>query len=573
MHILHKIFYSLGSLLILLLIVVVFVFLGEMNPTHCGQNPIQEGCSITQDPEDDYYTQLELLEEIKPVYNKGKRELMALESMCGKSPDAAEIRRYLEWFFSVPWMKKDKSEIDLNHSKQILDRDHHGLGKAKDHILEYLAVQKRVPNSKAPIICFVGPPGVGKTTLAKSIAEATGRKFVRVSLGGVHDEGNIRGWPRSYIGSRPGEIVKALKEAGVMNPVILLDEIDKVGNANWAGDPAAALLEVLDPSQNGNFKDHFIEVGIDLSQVMFIATANSLEDLPRPLLDRLEIIELSSYTHEEKMAIAKTKLLPKQFKENGIQTQEFEITDEALMRLINEYTLESGVRELERSIGTLCRKTVKEISEGGSKSVSVKAESLEKYLGQPPVPQMKVLKENTIGKVNGLFWSSVGGGVMTLEALVLPGKGKIIRTGNIGNLSQDSIMAALTAVKNLLPDYKLDSRILDDKNIHIHFPGATKSDGPSAGIAIATAIMSTITQKPVRKDVCMTGEIGLLGDVLPIGGLKEKLVAAHRLGLKVAIISSDNVSDLEDVPEQVKKEMNIIPVKHISEVLKAALVG
>lgn len=518
-----------------------------------------------------YYKKMEKLPKSPQLLRIASREIKNYE-YSAFSTEGNEVRKYLDWFFSIPWGKTSETSIDIPEVRKILDRDHQGMDKIKEHILEYLAVQKRVPNGRAPILCFAGPPGVGKTTLAKSIAEATGRKFVKISMGGVNDEANIRGFQRTYIGSRPGEIVRAIKEAGVFNPVILLDEIDKLSGSNYRGDPASALLEVLDPAQNNDFKDHYLEVGMDLSKVMFIATANNLENVPLPLLDRLEIIELASYTPEEKMNIATKSLIPKQIKDNGLADNEFSIDDQALREIIDQYTLEAGVRQLNRTIGLLSRKAVKEIADGKTKQLIITPENLEKYLGIPALLKDKPLGKDSVGIAQGLAWSPVGGGVMPFEAVILPGDGKIIKTGNLGELSQESIEAALTSAQSVLPNYSIDQRFLHDKNIHIHVATATKKDGPSAGITITTAIVSAITKIPVRKDVCMTGEINIHGDVLPIGGLKEKLIAAHRLGLKIAIIPEANAMNLVDVPDQVKKDMKIIPVRSIEEVLKIALV-
>lgn len=570
-----KLLYALLGVLLFVLIIEHFL-MSSMYSAVFRQLSVGSTGSFSSDmqaPQDEYDKKLADLAAMPVVYEKAIKELRELDANPGMSPQASEIRNYLDWLFSIPWLKKDVTSVDLVKARQILDRDHKGLDKVKEHILEYLAVQKRVPNGKAPIICFVGPPGVGKTTLAKSIAEATGRKFVRISLGGVRDEASIRGFLRTYTASKPGEIVKALKEAGTSNPVILLDEIDKLVLDGSHGDPAAALLEVLDPAQNTKFKDHFMEIGIDLSKVMFIATANNHESIPGPLWDRLEPIELSSYTLEEKMDIAKTTLIPKQLKENGLVGKELAISDDAIRQLIKEYTMEAGVRQLDRAVATLCRKAIKEFDDGKSLAIDLQPASLEKYLGKAKVPEAKALKVNTVGATQGLAWSPVGGGILTLEAVIVPGDGQIVKTGNLGETSQESIMAALTVAKKLLPHYKMDPRYLDDKNIHIHSPAGGKKDGPSAGITITTSIISAITNTPVDKDVCMTGEISLHGDVMPIGGLKEKLIAAHSAGLKIAIIPADNISSLEDVPQQVKDEMEIIPVKHISEVLKIALVS
>jgi ATP-dependent Lon protease len=574
----RNVFYVLLSILLFVLILEHFFMSSLLTAAYRQVSSMGQSttASISQSSsdlpqEDDYDKKLAKLKSLPKVYDKAAKELRELDSNPGMSPQASEIRNYLDWLFSLPWLKKDKTDVDLEKAKKILDRDHQGLEKAKEHILEYLAVQKRVPNGKAPVLCFVGPPGVGKTTLAKSIAEATGRKFVRVSLGGVREEASIRGFMRTYVGSKPGKIIEALKEAGTSNPVILLDELDKVGMNNHHGDPAAALLEVLDPAQNKDFKDHFLEIGVDLSQVMFICTSNSLEMHPA-LRDRLEIVELSSYTQEEKLNIAKKNLIPKEIKENGLKENELSITDDAVKHLINEYTLEAGVRQLDRMIGTLCRKAIKEFYDGKSQSVSITPESLEKYLGHAKVPEEKLRKEHTVGMTTGLAWTSVGGRLLPLEAMITPGNGKVLKTGNFGKVQQESITTALTVVKTMLPAYGVNPNFLDKHDLHIHAPNAgVKKDGPSAGITTVTSIISAITNIPVSRDVCMTGEITLNGQVMPIGGLKEKLIAAHTAGVKTALIPIDNVGDLEEVPQQVKDEMNIIPVKHISEVLKVAL--
>ncbi len=580
---LKKVFYGLLSMLLFVLILEHFAMSSLISAayqqvahmhSHDGRHAGEHfaGPNGTDGDSDDYGAKLEALSALPKVYKKAEKELRELEATQGMSPQAAEIKNYLEWLFSIPWLKSDKTVVDLKKAKEILDRDHQGLTKAKERILEYLAVLKRAPKGgKAPVLCFVGPPGVGKTTLGKSIAEAMGRKFVRVSLGGVSDEASIRGFMRTYMSSKPGKIIEALKEAGTSNPVILLDEVEKLGKQSHHGDPSAALLEVLDPSQNKEFKDHYLELGVDLSEVTFIATANSL-DMHEALLDRMEIVQLPGYTPEEKLSIAKEHLVSKKMKENGLKEGEFSVSDDAIKQLISDYTMEAGVRQLDRAIDTLCRKVVKESYEGERPSPEIKPEALHGYLGNPPVPGTRVLTVNTVGVTQGLAWSPVGGGVLQLEAVILPGDGKIVKTGNLGEISQESIMAALTVAKKMLPEYKLDPRFLKDKDIHIHSPAGGKKDGPSAGITITTSIVSAITNIPVNKDVCMTGEINLHGDVLPIGGLKEKLIGAYSAGLKIAVIPADNQKDLEDVPQQVKDAMKIIPAKHISEVLKVALV-
>lgn len=514
---------------------------------------------------------LEKLSDSPQALNKAMKEIRELEAMPAMSPQAAEVRNYLDWLLDLPWSQHDEAVIDLKKARQVLDKEHFGLEKVKDHIIEYLAVQKRVPNGKAPILCFVGPPGVGKTTLAKSIAEATGRKFVRVSLGGVRDEAAIRGFLRTYTSSKPGKIVQAMKEVGTNNPVMLLDEIDKM-TSDVHGDPSAALLEVLDPAQNNKFQDHYLETPYDLSHVMFIATANNIGEIPGPLLDRMEVIELSSYTLQEKMAIAKDHLLPKQMKENGLSKLEFSITDEAIEQLITNYTMESGVRQLDRIIGNVARKVVTNITEDKVKSVNFTPDMIEPYLGPSQMAELKPVSKDTVGITNGLAWTPVGGRLLPIEAIVIPGEGKVIQTGNLGQVQQESITAAMTVVKTLMTSYGLKADMLKDKDIHIHAPeAAIKKDGPSAGVTIVTSIISALTNKPVRKDVAMTGEITLNGRVLPIGGLKEKLLAAHRAGMKTVLIPKDNAPHLEEVPEKVKAELEIIPVDNIREVLKHAL--
>ena len=521
----------------------------------------------------DYHKQANALRTLPAVHKKALEELQRFEVTNIGSSEFIEVRNYLDCLFSVPFLKIDAVEVDLEKSAILLDRDHYGLSKVKDQILDYLALQKRMPEGNPPILCIVGPPGVGKTTLTKSIAEAMNRKFVRVPLGGVSDEGAIRGFLRAYVSARPGNIVKALIDVDTSNPVVLLDEIDKLSKNTHHGDPAAALLEVLDPAQNNSFKDHYLEIGIDLSKVTFIATANNLEDIPLALRDRLEIIELSSYTPEEKITIAKQYLVPKQMKDTGLKSTDFSITEEALYCLINKYTMEAGVRQLDRSVGTLCRKVNRGFYENKSEAIVITPETLSKYLGQPKIEAKRAFKENSVGKIMGLYKNSIGGGIQPIETIILQGRGGITMTGNLGTVSNESIKVALSVVKTMLPKYDVDPQELDRKDIHVHLSTATPKDGPSAGIAIATSVISAITNIPANKDVCMTGELSLQGDVMQIGGLKDKLIAAHSAGLKIAVIPHSNAPDLEDVPQQVKKGMKIIPVKHISQVLEIALVG
>ena len=469
---------------------------------------------------------------------------------------------------------KNIGKSDLKEAKFILDRDHYGLKTVKERILEFLAVQNRVGKIKGSILCLVGPPGVGKTSLAKSIAEATGRNYIRVSLGGVRDESEIRGHRRTYIGSMPGKIISGMKKAKSSNPLFLLDEIDKLG-ADWKGDPSSALLEVLDPEQNFCFNDHYLEVDYDLSDVMFIATANTY-DMPSPLLDRLEIIKLSSYTEIEKLEIAKRYLLPKQEKENGLKDSELSIDDNVLMSLIQNYTREAGVRSLEREIANICRKVVKELTEEKGKidCVKITVDNLEKYAGVKKFHRLETENQNLIGIVTGLAWTEVGGELLSIEAITMQGKGKTTFTGKLGDVMQESIQAAISFVRSRAKSFGIDPKIFETTDFHIHVPeGATPKDGPSAGVAMVTSVVSSLTSIPVKNDVAMTGEITLRGRVLPIGGLKEKLLAAHRGRMKTVIIPKENEPDLQDIPEEVLKSMKIVKVENVDEVLEVALDG
>lgn len=503
---------------------------------------------------------------------KFSSEIKKLKMMPPMSSETSVIRGYIDWLLELPWGEKSAETNDIIKAKKILDRDHFGLEKVKERILEFLAVQSRVKNVKGQIICLFGPPGVGKTSLAKSIAEATGRNYVKISLGGVRDEAEIRGHRRTYISAFPGKIISALKRAKTSNALILLDEIDKVG-ADSRGDPESALLEVLDPEQNKMFSDHYLEIDYDLSDVMFVATTNSLE-MSRPLLDRLEIIKLSGYTEFEKFEIARKYLIPKVMSENGLGEDEFSVSDDVIRRLIRDYTREAGVRNLEREILNLARKSVKRILENEDvKTVSIDSDNLEEYAGIQKYMRDSLDEYSLIGVTNGLAWTEVGGETLSIEAVSFPGKGKVTLTGKLGDVMQESIQAALSLIRSKSEQFGLQSDFFEKNDFHIHVPdGATPKDGPSAGIAMVTSIVSVVTNRPVRKDVAMTGEITLRGRVFPIGGLKEKLLAAHRAQIKTVLIPKDNEKDLKEIPGNVLKDLEVIPVSHIDEVLKIALV-
>ncbi len=508
----------------------------------------------------------------KEAREKALAELKKLKSMGNSSPESSVIRNYLDWLLDIPWDKKTKLNKDLEKAINVLEEDHYGLEKVKERIVEYLAVQSRSKHMKAPILCLVGPPGVGKTSLGKSIARATNRNFVRASLGGMRDEAEIRGHRRTYVGAMPGKIIQSMKKAGTSNPLFLLDEIDKLGN-DWRGDPSSALLEVLDPEQNSTFNDHYLEVDYDLSDVMFVTTANSL-DMPRPLLDRMEIIQLSGYTEDEKIEIAKRHLLKKVFDENAVKCSELLITDNAIRDIIRYYTREAGVRNLERELATIARKATKEIllQKGKCVKIEVTSENLEKYLGVKRFSYGEAEKQDHIGVTTGLAWTEVGGDILFIEAVDMPGKGKVTQTGKLGDVMKESIETAYSVVRAHSRDLGIDSEIFEKTDVHVHVPeGATPKDGPSAGIAMYTTLVSVFTKTPVRKDVAMTGEITLQGRVLPIGGLKEKLLAALRGGIKTVIIPKENEKDLAEIPDNVKEGMTIIPVENVSEVLKIAL--
>ena len=507
----------------------------------------------------------------KEVQEKAESELQKLKMMSPMSAEATVVRTYIDWMVQVPWHKRTKVKKDLKQAEAILNNDHYGLERVKERILEYLAVQTRTNQIRGPILCLVGPPGVGKTSLGQSIAQATGRKYVRMALGGVRDEAEIRGHRRTYIGALPGKLIQNMAKVGVKNPLFLLDEIDKLG-ADMRGDPASALLEVLDPEQNNTFSDHYLEVDYDLSDVMFVATSNSM-NIPGPLLDRMEVIRLSGYTEDEKLNIAMRHLLNKQMERNGLKAKELTIKEEAILDIIRYYTREAGVRNLEREISKICRKAVKNLLLDKSlKQVVVDSSNLHDYLGVRRFEYGKADNQNRVGEVTGLAWTEVGGDLLTIEAASVSGKGKLNYTGSLGDVMKESIQAAMTVVRARAEQLGINTDFYEKRDIHIHVPeGATPKDGPSAGIAMCTALVSCLTGNPVRADVAMTGEITLRGKVLPIGGLKEKLLAAHRGGIKRVLIPKDNVKDLEEIPENAKSALDIRPVETIDEVLALAL--
>ncbi len=506
----------------------------------------------------------------KEAKEKSLAELKKLRSMSPMSAEATVVRNYLDWILSIPWQKRTKTRRNIKEAQKILDVDHYGLDKVKERILEYLAVQLRHSKLKGPILCLVGPPGVGKTSLGKSIARATGRNFVRMSLGGIRDEAEVRGHRRTYIGSMPGKVIQGMKKAKSSNPLFLFDEVDKLGS-DWRGDPSSALLEVLDPEQNNTFNDHYLEVDYDLSDVMFVCTANSLR-MPQPLLDRMEIIRIAGYTEDEKITIAKRHLIPKAVKEHGLKKAEFSMSEDALRDIIRYYTREAGVRNLEREIANLARKAIKEILVKNLKSVHVTRRNLEKYAGVKRFRFGEVEAEDLVGVTTGLAWTEVGGELLSIEAVALPGKGKIIITGKLGDVMKESVQAAESYVKARAVVFGIRPDLLEKRDIHVHVPeGATPKDGPSAGVAMVTSIVSVLTGVPVMKDVAMTGEITLRGRVLPIGGLKEKLLAALRGGLNTVLIPKENEKDLAEIPDNVKKGLKIMLINTVDEVLKYAL--
>ena len=529
------------------------------------------GDSDERDDISEFEEKIENTKLSKEAKEKALAELKKLKQMSPMSAEATVVRNYLDWLLSIPWGVKGKVKKDLNEAQEILDKEHYGLEKVKERILEYLAVQSRTNKLKGPILCLVGPPGVGKTSLGKSIASATGREFVRMSLGGVRDEAEIRGHRRTYIGSMPGKVIQSMKKAKRTNPLFLLDEIDKMGS-DFRGDPAAALLEVLDPEQNHTFNDHYLEVDYDLSSVMFVTTANTL-NIPPALMDRMEIIRLAGYTEVEKLEIAKRHLIPDQQQAHGLEPGEWTLTDAGLKEVIRRYTREAGVRSLEREIAKLARKAVKDIMATSVKSVEVTAENLQDYLGVPKFRYGEAELEDQVGIVTGLAWTEVGGELLTIEGVMMPGKGKMSVTGNLRDVMKESIQAANAYVRSRSVDFGIPASMFEKKDIHVHVPeGATPKDGPSAGVAMATAIISVLTGIAVRKDVAMTGEITLRGRVLPIGGLKEKLLAALRAGIKRVLIPEENVKDLSEISDEVKNALEIIPVARMDAVLKQALV-
>ncbi|WP_434997894.1 endopeptidase La [Vibrio scophthalmi] len=535
---------------------------------------IQKELGEGEDGIDEFEVLKKKIEESKmpqEAREKTEQELQKLKMMSPMSAEATVVRGYIDWMIGVPWSKRTKVKKNLAKAEEILNEDHYGLERVKERILEYLAVQNRINKLKGPILCLVGPPGVGKTSLGRSIASATGRQYVRMALGGVRDEAEIRGHRRTYIGSMPGKLIQKMSKVGVKNPLFLLDEIDKM-SSDMRGDPSSALLEVLDPEQNNAFNDHYLEVDYDLSDVMFVATSNSM-NIPGPLLDRMEVIRLSGYTEDEKLNIAKSHLLDKQVKRNGLKPNEITIEDSAIIGIIRYYTREAGVRSLEREISKICRKAVKNILlNSEQKSVTVSIDNLKEYLGVQRFDFGKADDSNRIGQVTGLAWTEVGGDLLTIETESMPGKGKLTQTGSLGEVMQESIQAAMTVVRTRAEKLGINSDFYEKRDIHVHVPeGATPKDGPSAGIAMCTALVSSLTGNPVKAEVAMTGEITLRGEVLPIGGLKEKLLAAHRGGIKTVLIPKDNERDLEEIPENVIADLKVIPVQWIDEVLSVAL--
>ncbi|SEH28357.1 endopeptidase La [Selenomonas sp. KH1T6] len=522
---------------------------------------------------EEYKKRLEEGEYPDKVRETVEKELKRLDGMSNMNSETSVIRTYLDWLLDLPWCKESEMQVDINEAKRVLDHDHYGLTKVKDRILDYLAVQQLAEDKRAPILCLVGPPGVGKTSLAASVARATGREFVRASLGGIRDEAEIRGHRRTYVGAMPGRIIESLRHAGTKNPLFLLDEVDKLGN-DYRGDPAAALLEVLDPAQNNTFSDHYIELPFDLSKVMWIITANNLSNIPRALRDRMEVITLSSYTELEKLEIAKRYLVARQRTQNGLKSKDISLSTTVLQKIIQEYTREAGVRELERVIGQVCRKAARKIVEGEEAPIKVTKTNLKDFLGRAKFLETKAEKKPQVGLATGMAWTEVGGDILPTEVTILKGKGKLILTGQLGDVMQESAQAGLSYIRSRAQKFKLEEDFYEKDDIHIHLPeGAIPKDGPSAGITMATAMISALTGRKVRSDVAMTGEITLRGNVLPIGGLKEKVLAAYREGMKTIILPKENERDIEDIPETVREKLEFVPVEHMDEVLATALCG
>lgn len=536
---------------------------------------IQDELGIDEDVENEQNEWLKKLEELhlpEKTHQKIEKEIKRFTKMQPMSAESTVSRTYIETILALPWNKSSESEVDLKRAEEILEEDHYGLEKVKDRILEYIAVMKLTESLKGPILCLVGPPGVGKTSIARSIARSLNREFFRMSLGGVRDEAEIRGHRRTYIGAIPGRVISGLKDAGTNNPVFLFDEVDKIG-ADYKGDPASALLEVLDPEQNKDYTDHYLEVPFDLSKVMFITTANTVETIPRPLLDRMEIIEVSGYTEEEKLAIADRYLIPKKVKEHGLKEENITITEGAVRDLINYYTRESGVRNLEREIANLCRKTARKMVSGEAESFEITSENLSDYLGKKKYRYDIIKGETEVGVTTGLAWTIVGGDTLFIETTVVPGTGKLVLTGQLGEVMQESAKAGISYIRSIAGELGIKEDFYKTQDLHIHIPeGATPKDGPSAGVTMCTAMISTLTNTPVRKDIAMTGEITLRGKVLPVGGIKEKVLAAHRAGIRKVLLPADNKADIDDIPEKVRNEIEFVLISNAKEALNQVLV-
>ena len=536
---------------------------------------IQDELGIDEDVENEQNEWLKKLEELhlpEKTHQKIEKEIKRFTKMQPMSAESTVSRTYIETILALPWNKSSESEVDLKRAEEILEEDHYGLEKVKDRILEYIAVMKLTESLKGPILCLVGPPGVGKTSIARSIARSLNREFFRMSLGGVRDEAEIRGHRRTYIGAIPGRVISGLKDAGTNNPVFLIDEVDKIG-ADYKGDPASALLEVLDPEQNKDYTDHYLEVPFDLSKVMFITTANTVETIPRPLLDRMEIIEVSGYTEEEKLAIADRYLIPKKVKEHGLKEENITITEGAVRDLINYYTRESGVRNLEREIANLCRKTARKMVSGEAESFEITSENLSDYLGKKKYRYDIIKGETEVGVTTGLAWTIVGGDTLFIETTVVPGTGKLVLTGQLGEVMQESAKAGISYIRSIAGELGIKEDFYKTQDLHIHIPeGATPKDGPSAGVTMCTAMISTLTNTPVRKDIAMTGEITLRGKVLPVGGIKEKVLAAHRAGIRKVLLPADNKADIDDIPEKVRNEIEFVLISNAKEALDQVLV-